>query len=51
MEFVHTLNGTAFAMGRIIVAILENFQQKDGSVKIPKALHKFGAPKVIKRKT
>lgn len=49
-HFVHTLNGTAFAIGRIIVAILENFQQKDGSVKIPKALHKYGAPKVIKLK-
>jgi len=50
LQFVHTLNGTAFAMGRIIVAILENGQQKDGSVKIPSVLHKFGAPKVIKPK-
>jgi len=37
-EYVHTLNGTAVAIGRILVAILENHQQKDGSVKIPKAL-------------
>lgn len=50
LQFVHTLNGTAFAMGRMIVAILENFQQKDGTVKIPKVLHKYGAPKVIKVK-
>ena len=39
--FVHTLNGTAFAMGRIIIAILENYQKKDGSVSIPKALLKY----------
>lgn len=39
--FVHTLNGTAFAMGRIIIAILENYQKKDGNVSIPKALLKY----------
>ncbi|MBI2588246.1 serine--tRNA ligase, partial [Candidatus Berkelbacteria bacterium] len=37
-SFVHTLNSTAMAMGRTIVAILENYQQKDGSVSVPKAL-------------
>lgn len=36
--FVHTLNGSGLAIGRTVVAILENFQQKDGSVKIPDAL-------------
>jgi len=36
--FVHMLNGTAFAIGRTIVAILENYQQADGSIKIPEAL-------------
>jgi len=41
LEFVHTLNGTAIAMGRTILAILENYQQKDGSVKIPKVLQKY----------
>lgn len=40
-EFVHTLNGTAFAMGRTIIAILENYQQKDGSVTIPDALQPY----------
>ncbi|OGZ67661.1 MAG: serine--tRNA ligase [Candidatus Staskawiczbacteria bacterium RIFCSPHIGHO2_02_FULL_33_16] len=50
LNFVHTLNGTAFAMGRIIVAILENNQQKDGSVKIPKVLQKYTRFKVIKLK-
>jgi len=39
--FVHTLNSTAIAGGRTIVAILENFQQKDGSVKVPKVLRPY----------
>lgn len=38
MEYVHTLNGTLVATSRAIVAILENFQQKDGSIKIPEVL-------------
>ena len=43
-EFVHTNDATAFAMGRILKAILENFQQPDGRIKLPKALAKyFGA--------
>jgi len=37
-ELVHTLNGTAIAMSRTIIAILENFQQADGSVTVPEAL-------------
>lgn len=37
-EFVHTLNGSGLAVGRTFAAILENFQQADGSIKIPKAL-------------
>jgi len=37
-EFVHTLNGSGLAVGRTLLAILENFQQADGSVRIPKAL-------------
>jgi seryl-tRNA synthetase len=36
--YVHMLNGTAIAVSRAIIAILENFQQKDGSVRIPEAL-------------
>ena len=39
--FVHTLNSTAIATGRTIVAILENFQQEDGSITIPKPLRKY----------
>lgn len=41
LEYVHTVNGTAFALGRIIIAILENYQQKDGTVEIPKILKKY----------
>ena len=37
-EFVHMLNGTALVTSRIPIAILENFQQEDGTVKIPDAL-------------
>jgi seryl-tRNA synthetase len=40
-EHVHMLNGTAIVMSRVPLAILENFQQKDGSVKIPKVLQKW----------
>lgn len=40
-EFVHTLNGSGLAVGRTLVAILENFQQADGSVLIPKALQPY----------
>jgi seryl-tRNA synthetase len=44
---VHTLNGTAVAVGRTLIAILENHQQPDGSVVIPECLRAFGAPGVI----
>jgi seryl-tRNA synthetase len=40
-NFVHTLNGSGLAVGRTLVAILENYQQKDGSVLIPKALRPY----------
>ncbi|MCS7084237.1 MAG: serine--tRNA ligase [Aquificaceae bacterium] len=40
-RFAHTLNGSALAVGRTLCAILENFQQKDGSVIIPKALQPY----------
>jgi seryl-tRNA synthetase len=44
---VHTLNGTAVAVGRTIIALLENGQQDDGSVTFPTALVEFGAPSRI----
>ena len=37
-ELVHTLNGSGVAVGRTVAAILENYQQADGSVKVPDAL-------------
>ncbi len=41
LNFVHTINGTAFAVGRILIAILENYQQKDGKVRMPEVLQKY----------
>ena len=41
VEFVHTLNGSGLAVGRTVVAILENYQQKDGSVVIPEPLRPY----------
>ena len=41
LNFVHTLNATAFAIGRILIAIIENYQQKDGSIKVPEVLQKY----------
>ncbi|OGZ64590.1 MAG: serine--tRNA ligase [Candidatus Staskawiczbacteria bacterium RIFCSPLOWO2_01_FULL_40_39] len=49
-EFVHMLNASGLATSRLIPAILEQFQQKDGSVKIPKVLQKYAGFKVIKAK-
>jgi seryl-tRNA synthetase len=43
-EPVHTLNGTAVAVGRTLIALLENGQRKDGSVDLPVALQEFGVP-------
>ncbi len=40
-DFVHTLNGSGLAVGRTLIAVLENYQQEDGSVKVPDALHKY----------
>ena len=49
-EFVHTLNGSGLAVGRTLAAILENFQQEDGSVIIPDALRHFmGTDKISKK--
>ncbi|HQK63970.1 MAG TPA: serine--tRNA ligase [Candidatus Staskawiczbacteria bacterium] len=47
MQFCHTLNGTAFAIGRILIMIIENYQQKDGSIKVPEALQKYCGIKAI----
>jgi seryl-tRNA synthetase len=47
-EFLHTLNGSALAVGRTWVAIVENYQQADGSVRIPEALQPYMGTDVIK---
>ena len=50
-ELVHTLNGSGLAIGRTWLAILENYQQADGSVRIPKALQPYmGGEEVIERR-
>jgi len=41
LDFVHTLNGSGVALARTVIAILENYQQKDGSVIIPQALRPY----------
>jgi seryl-tRNA synthetase len=46
-EPVHTLNGTAVAVGRTLIALLENGQREDGGVQLPVALQEFGAPERI----
>jgi seryl-tRNA synthetase len=49
-EYVHTLNGSGLAIGRTLVAVLENFQRADGSVEIPAALRPyFGADEIRRR--
>jgi seryl-tRNA synthetase len=40
-EFVHTLNGSGLAVGRTLVAVLENYQQADGSIEVPAALRPY----------
>jgi seryl-tRNA synthetase len=37
-DYVHTLNGTALATSRMLIAVLENYQQRDGTVRVPEAL-------------
>ena len=49
-EFVHTLNGSGLAVGRTVAAILENYQQADGSVEIPEALREYmGTDRITKK--
>jgi seryl-tRNA synthetase len=51
-DFVHTLNGSGLAVGRTLIAIVENFQQKDGSVVVPAALRPYmGGLEVIEPKS
>jgi seryl-tRNA synthetase len=47
-QFAHTLNGSGLAVGRTWIAILENYQQEDGSVVIPEALRPYVGTDVIR---
>ena len=48
LEFVHTLNGSGLATSRILPAILEQYQQADGSIKVPEVLRKWVGKDYIK---
>lgn len=50
IQYAHTLNNTAVASPRILIALLENYQQADGSVKVPEVLQKYVGTDVIKKK-
>ena len=50
-EFAHMLNGTAIASTRTLIAIMENYQTKDGSIVVPKVLQKWVGKKVISNKS
>ena len=47
-EYLHTLNGSGLAVGRTVVAILENYQQKDGTIKVPEVLVPYMKTEIIK---
>ncbi len=47
VEMLHTLNGTAVAVGRTLIALLENGQQEDGGVALPECLASYGAPRTL----
>jgi len=47
-QFVHTLNGSGLALPRVMISIMENYQQADGSIRVPEVLQDFVGTKVIK---
>jgi len=48
VRHVHTLNGSGLAVGRTLIAILENYQQEDGSIAVPEALQPYVGSEVIR---
>ena len=49
-RFVHTLNGSGLAIGRTLIAIMENYQQADGSILVPDALRQYmGGAEIISK--
>lgn len=49
LQFVHTLNGSGLAVGRTFAALVENYQEKDGSIRIPEALQKYFGEEMIRK--
>jgi seryl-tRNA synthetase len=49
VQFVHTLNGSGVATPRLMIALLETYQQADGSIKIPESLQPYFGAEVLKR--
>ena len=47
-QYVHTLNGSGLALPRVMIAIMENYQQADGSIRVPEVLQDFVGAKVIR---
>jgi seryl-tRNA synthetase len=46
-RFVHTLNGSGIAVGRALIAVMENYQQADGSIVVPEALRRYMAGREV----
>ncbi len=49
LDYVHTLNGSGLAVGRTLVAVMENYQQQDGTIKVPKVLQKYMETDIISK--
>ncbi|MCB0377510.1 MAG: serine--tRNA ligase [Bdellovibrionales bacterium] len=47
-QYVHTLNGSGLAIGRTVIAVIENYQQEDGSIRVPKVLQKYLGTEILK---
>jgi seryl-tRNA synthetase len=47
VRYVHTLNGSGLAIGRTLIAVMENYQQADGSIAIPEALRSYMGGKTV----
>jgi seryl-tRNA synthetase len=41
IQFVHTLNGSGLAVGRALIAVIENYQEEDGGIRVPEALRSY----------
>ena len=48
-QFMHTLNGSGLALPRLLISVLENYQQVDGSIVVPEVLHPYMGMDIIKK--